>query len=141
MFDKITSKSINRRSLLSGVALFGAGIALAGCSTDQISSAQSEWATIIGEIQSAVANSASYVPTVESIAETAASLFGPQYDAIVVAGSAALNTIISTLTSVVAVLSPPAAGRLMLKLQGSSPSTPVTIGVTSSGVVVHGYKA
>lgn len=129
---------LTRRSLLSTAAI-GATIAVAGCSTAQIQQAQTDWANIVGEIQSAVAAAAKYVPTVESIAATAASLFGPQYTAIVTAGSAALNTIIATLTNVANALTPPASAALHARLRASSPNAPVTIGMTPAGVLVTGF--
>lgn len=131
---------ISRRSLLTSTALLGAA-ALAGCTTAQIASLQTSWATVVGQIQSAVATAAQYVPTIESIAATAASLFGPQYSAIVAAGSAAFNTIVAVLTNVVANLSPPASARLGARLRASSPQVPITIGKTPNGVIVHGWKA
>lgn len=132
---------MNRRSLLSGAALGAVGLAVAGCSTDQIASFETAWATVAGQIQSAVSTAAAYIPTIESIAATAASLFGPGYAALVQAGSAAFNAIVQTLINVVANLSPPASARLSAKLRASSPALPVTIGVTAAGVPVHGWKA
>lgn len=129
---------LTRRSLLSTAAV-GVTLAVAGCSTAQIQSAQASWATIVGQIQAAVASGAKYVPTVESIAATAASLFGLQYAAIVTASSAALNTIIATLTNVVGALTPPASAALRARLRASSPNAPVTIGTTPAGVVVSGF--
>lgn len=132
---------ISRRSFLTTAAVGATGLALASCTTAQIATAQAEWATIVGQIQSAVATAAQYVPTVESIAETAAGLFGPTYEAIVTTGVAAFNQIVATLTNVVTNLSPPASARLHARLRASSPSLPVTIGTTSTGIVVHGWKA
>jgi hypothetical protein len=134
------SKIVNRRALLSGAALLAGGVALAGCSAAQIASAEAQWATIVGQIQSAVAVGAQYIPTIESIVATAASLFGPGYAAIVQVGTAAFNQIVSTLTTIVTNLSPPAAARLRASLRGSAPSAPVTIGVTTGGVSVIGYR-
>ena len=131
---------ITRRSLLTSAALLG-GAALAGCSTAQIANVQATWASVAGQIQAAVANASTYVPTVESIIATAASLFGPQYAVIVAAGTAAFNQIVATLVNVVANLSPPAAARLGVRLRASSPQVPVTIGKTPAGVVIHGWRS
>ncbi len=79
----------------------------AGCSSAQIDEFKSQWATVAGEIQQAVATAAAYIPTIESIAATAASLFGPGYTAIVTAGSALFNQIVATLTNIVNNLAPP----------------------------------
>jgi hypothetical protein len=133
-------KSMSRRGMLSTAAVLVAGAALAGCSTTQIATAQADWATIVGNIQAAVAQAATYIPTVESIVETAAGLFGPTYAAIVAAGTAAFNQIVATLSNVVTSLTPAASSRLSARLRASSPLAPVTIGVTSTGVQVTGYK-
>ncbi len=137
---ELASKITSRRALLSGAALLAGGIALAGCSATQIATAQADWATIVGTIQSGVAAAAAYIPTVESIAATAASLFGPAYEAIVVAGSAALNQVIATLTNVIGVLAPPVVASLQRRLATSSRGAPISIGTTSTGVPVVGFK-
>lgn len=131
---------MNRRTLLTSAALGAGAITLGACSTAQIATAQADWASIVGAIQSAVATAATYIPTVESIAETAAGLFGPTYEALVTAGSAAFNQIVATLTNVVNNLSPAASARLSVRLKASSPIVPIVIGVTSTGVKVIGYK-
>lgn len=145
MLKEMTSKVLSRRGFLSSGAVLAGGLALAGCSTAQIASFETQWATVAGQIQQAVAAGLSaaqaYIPTIESIAETAAGLFGPTYAAIVTAGSAAFNQIVATLTNVVANLAPPASARLSARLSASSPAVPVTIGVTSTGVRVSGWKA
>jgi hypothetical protein len=131
---------MNRRKLFTTAALGATALALANCTATQIATAQADWASIVGSIQAAVASAATYIPTVESIAETAAGLFGPTYEALVTAGSAAFNQIVATLTNVVNNLSPAASGRLMARLKASAPNVPVVIGVTSTGVQVTGYK-
>ena len=131
---------MDRRKLLTSAALGAGAIALGACSATQIATAQADWASVVGSIQSAVATAATYIPTVESIVETAAGLFGPAYASLVAAGSAAFNQIVATLTNVVANLSPPAASHLRVRLRASSPNVPVVIGVTSTGVQVTGYK-
>jgi hypothetical protein len=130
---------LSRRKVLLATAAGGGALALAACSTAQIQQAQADWATLVGEIQAAVAAGAKYVPTIESIAATAASLFGPTYTAIVVAGSAALNQVIAVLENVVNNLTPPASARLKAKLKGTSLSAPVVIGTTPQGVTVTGF--
>ena len=145
MLNEMTSKVLSRRSMLSGVAVLAGGLALAGCSTAQIATFETQWATVAGQIQQAVADglaqAQAYIPTIESIAETAAGLFGPTYAAIVTAGSAAFNQIVATLTNVVNNLAPPAAARLSARLRASAPGAPVTIGTTATGVHVTGWKA
>jgi hypothetical protein len=141
MFDAITSKVVSRRSLLAGGAMLGAGVALAGCSTAQIQQAVSDWNNVVTVIQNAVSTGAAYIPTVETIAAEAASLFGPAYEAIVVAGSTALNQVIADLEGAVNGLSPAASVALHTKLRASSPGAPIAIGVApKSGVQVIGYK-
>ena len=132
--------NLSRRTLLTSVAP-GAALAVAGCSTAQVAQYQAEWATIVGDIQSGVAAVAKYVPSVESIAAEAAALFGPQYTAIVVAGSAALNEIVQVLINVANSLTPPASAKLRTRLRGTSPALKTTIGTTPQGVVVTGWAA
>lgn len=132
--------TISRRSLLTSAALLGA-VAVAGCSTAQITAFETQWASVASQIQQAVGVAAQYIPTIESIAATAASLFGPQYAALVTAGSAAFNAIVQTLINVVGALTPPAQAKLGARLLRSSPSLPITIGVTAAGVRVVGWKA
>lgn len=140
MLKEMTSKVVSRRSLLAGAALLGAGVALAGCSTTQIASFETAWASVAGTIQQAVAQASTYIPTIESIAATAAGLFGPSYATLVTIGSAAFNQIVAALTNVVNSLSPPASSRLMARLAASSASSPVYIGVTKGGVQVTGWS-
>lgn len=140
MLKEMTSKVMSRRSLLAGAAMLGAGVALAGCSTAQVASFETAWATVAGTIQQAVATASAYIPTIESIAETAAGLFGPAYASLVTIGSAAFNQIIAALTNVVNNLSPPASSRLNARLASSSASAPVYIGTTPSGVKVTGWS-
>jgi hypothetical protein len=132
--------NMSRRKLLTGVAVGAVAASVAACSTTQIASFESAWASIVDEVQSAVAAAAQYIPTVESIAQTAASLFGPAWQAAVAAGTVVVNQIITTLTSVVNSLTPPAVTSLRAKLRASSVAAPVVIGTTTGGVVVHGYK-
>jgi hypothetical protein len=139
---------INRRSFLMSTALLGAG-ALAGCTTSQIAALQQQWANVAGSIQSTVANVARYIPTIESIAQVAASIAGPGYATVVTAASALFNQIVAALTAVVgAAAPPPLALRRMALAPRSIPShlralmattTPVLIGTTSTGVNVAGW--
>lgn len=137
MFEKTPS----RRKFLATAAVLAGGLALAACSSDQIAQAEAEWASIAGDIQSAVAVAASYIPTIESIAATAASLFGPAYVTLVQVGSAAFNQVVTVLENIVANLTPPAAASLRRRLVASSPSVPVAVGVTQLGIQVNGWKA
>lgn len=146
--------TISRRSLLTSSALLGAA-ALAGCTTAQITSAVASWQTVESTIQNAVATAtagaSAYIPTLESIASVAASLFGPQYATIVTVGSTLINQIISALTAVVGVVAPPASSRHLMAVAHKPMSArlrtimattaPVLIGTTSIGVTVTGWKA
>jgi hypothetical protein len=131
---------LTRRTLLVSTAPAAAALAVAGCSTTQISSFETAWASIVDTVQAAVAQAASYIPTVESIAATAASLFGPAWQAAVAAGTVVVNQIIAVLTNVVTNLTPPASAALHAKLRASSVDAPVVVGTTSSGVIIRGYK-
>lgn len=137
----LNAKTTNRRAFLSGAAMLAGGIALAGCSTTQIASAESAWNAAIQTIQTAVSTASQYVPTVESIAETAAGLFGPTYEAIVTAGVSALNAVVAELTGAVSALTPPAASAMRARLRAVAPGVPVFIGVApKTGINVAGYK-
>lgn len=140
MFEKLASKALSRRTLLSGAAITVGGLAVASCTTAQIQEAQADWANVVGVIQQAVSTAAQYIPTVESIAATAASLFGPEYAALVQVGTAAFNQIVAVLTSVVENLPPSLSAKLGARLATSSRSLPVSIGVTSTGVAIAGYR-
>lgn len=136
-----------RRNLLTSAAGLGV-VALAGCTTttDPTTGVVTLGlnASVTDFIQSAVAAAAKYIPTVESIVATAAGLFGSQYAAIVTAGSAALNAVVSALTNVVTQLVPAAQAKMRARLRASSPTAPVAIGsiVVNGGTVitVHGYQ-
>lgn len=130
---------LTRRSLLASAAP-AVALAVAGCTTAQVAQFNTDWTTVVGAIQSAVATVAKYVPTVESIAATAASLFGPTYETAVQVGSAAFNTVIATLVNIVSNLTPPAAARLNARLRASAPSAAILIGTTPQGVTVTGFK-
>lgn len=132
---------ITRRKLLTTTALGATALAVVGCSTAQITAFETQWASVASLVQQAVSTAAQYIPTIESIAATAASLFGPQYVTLVTAGSAAFNQIVAALVNVVNNLAPPASARLMARLRASSPQVPVTIGRTAAGIVVTGWKA
>jgi len=132
---------ITRRKLLTTTALGATALTVAGCSTAQITAFETQWASVASLVQQAVSTAAQYIPTIESIAATAASLFGPQYVTLVTAGSAAFNQIVQALVNVVGNLAPPASARLMVRLRASSPTVPVTIGKTAAGVMVTGWKA
>lgn len=134
------NKVLNRRSLLSTVAVLAGAIALAGCSSDQIASAEASWNSVVSAIQSGVAKAAAYIPTIESIVATAASLFGPGYAAIVQVGTAAFNQVLATLVNVLNSASTPIVASARRRLMASSPQVPVVIGVTPMGIQVAGYR-
>ena len=131
---------LTRRTLLATVAPAAVALAVAGCSTTQIAGFETAWAAIVSEVQAGVAAAANYIPTIESVAATAASLFGPAWEAAVAAGSIVVNQIIATLVNVVGALTPPASHALRVRLRASSLNTPVVIGTTAGGVTVTGYR-
>ena|ERR1700722_1442532 len=96
---------LTRRSLLSSGAAGVASVTLAACATtiDPTTGATTYGLSpaTIAFIQNAVSLVKQYVPTLESIAGTAASLFGPQFAAVVSVGSAAINAVINTLIDLV----------------------------------------
>lgn len=137
-------KSMTRRNMLVLAAGVSATAAtLAGCVTNPATGQPELDPTVIDAIQNAVATVAQYIPSVESIAATAAGLFGPGYATIVQIGSAAINTLVSTLESAVSNLTPAAQGRLHARLRASAPSMAVSIGsimVNGQTITVTGYK-
>lgn len=135
--------TLSRRNLLMNAPLVGAaigGLALGGCSTTQIAAFESTWTQVVDTVQADVAAAAKFVPTVESIAATAASLFGPQWQGAVTAGTAVVNAIVTAITAAVTTLTPPASAALRARLRASSVSSPVAIGTTPQGVPVRGYR-
>lgn len=131
---------LSRRQLLSTAIPAAAAIAVAGCTTNATTGQPELDPSVIDAIQAGVAKIAQYIPAVESIAATAASLFGPGYAALVTLGSQAINTLISALSNVVTSLTPTQQARLHAKLKAAAPTVPVTIGVTPGGVTVIGYR-
>ena len=129
---------LSRRQLLVSAAP-AAALVVAGCATGPNGQPELDPA-VIDAIQAGVAKIAQYIPAVESIAATAASLFGSGYVAIVTIGSNAINALIQTLANVITNLTPPAQARLRAKLRTSSPLLPVSIGETSGGVPIIGYR-
>jgi hypothetical protein len=129
-------KSQSRTLLLAAVA----PAALAACATNPTTGAVTLDASVVTFIQNAVATAAKYIPTINSIATAAASLFGPGYVATVQFGSAAVNTVINALVGVVGTLSLAAASRLSSKLSVADPGTPVLIGRLRNGAPILGYR-
>jgi hypothetical protein len=136
---------MTRRKLLSSAVIGGGAVGLAACTTAQISTFETSWTAFVDQVQGLVNNAAGYIPIVESIAATMASLFGPTWTSAVALGTAVLNQVVAALTSVVANLAPPAVASLRSRLRRSSLRLPVIIGVLPpttympNGVVVHGY--
>lgn len=132
-----------REALMGGVtALAGAGaLTVAGCATTTNPTTGVTTfgldPTVIAFIQDAVNIAAKYIPAVESIAATAASLFGPAYAAAVTAGSAAVNTLIATLENLVPSL-PVGKAKVAAKFRAASkPLLGGTfVGYTKNGVPV-----
>jgi hypothetical protein len=104
--------NMSRRSLLStavplsAAALMGLSLASCASTTNPTTGAVTYGLdpAVIATITTGVQFIANYAPTIESIAATAAGLFGPGFAAVVVAGSAAVNAVISTLTNLVPTL-------------------------------------
>jgi hypothetical protein len=92
---------------------------------------------VVSFISSAVQQIASYLPAVESIAATAASLFGPAYATIVTAGSAAVNAVVQALTNLIPTAPAAASAKLSAKLKALATSaTGQLVGYTKLGVPV-----
>jgi hypothetical protein len=133
---------VSRRTLLSSIAPGAVAVSMGGCALFQQNANGSYGlsAAVITAIQNAVQAVAKYAPAVESIAATAASLFGAQYGAIVTVGSNAINQVIAYLQNLVA--NPPTLGA-RLKATGvyarygiPTPTSGVLVGYTKNGVPV-----
>lgn len=131
---------LSRRSLLKTSVTAVPAIALGGCGlfTQNANGSYSLSAAVVSVIQTAVQAVAQYAPAIESIAATAASLFGPAYSTIVTIGSTAINQVISYLENLVA--NPPALGaRLGAKAYtrlGIPLPTGSLVGYTKNGIPV-----
>jgi hypothetical protein len=103
-----------RRSLLSSGAAGVAAVTLAACAstTDPTTGVVTYGLStaVVAYIQSAVNYAKQYIPTIESIAATAISMFGPQFASVVAIGTTAINTVINTLINLIPGVAP-AAGR------------------------------
>lgn len=102
--------NVSRRTLLvralSSTALAGVAAAgLAGCATTTNPTTGAVTygldPSVVAQVQAVVAAVASYTPAIESIAATAAGLFGPAYTGLVTVGSAAVNTLEQALENLV----------------------------------------
>lgn len=125
---------LTRRTLLSSGAAIGASATLAACATTVSPTGVTTYGldpTVVAYIQSAVNFAKQYVPTIESIAATAISVFGSQYASIVAIGSAAINTIINTLINLIPGAAPAARRFHGMHLRG------VFIGWTTGHVPIY----
>jgi hypothetical protein len=131
-------QSVSRRHLFA-LGASASVAALGGCALFQQNANGSYGlsAAVIAFIQNAVQVAANYIPAIESIAATAASLFGAGYSAIVAVGSAAVNQIITYLENLVA--NPPTLGASRGRTYASfglpTPSGAL-VGYTKNGIPV-----
>ena len=131
---------LNRRTFLLGTTC----VALAGCSTTQIEDAQARWNKFVDQVTAQVAVGCNlyngYIPTVQTIANAVAAVYGPQTQLIVAGIIGSVNTVASTLCQAVANLPP---NTLSARLRGSSPNHPKvinTIVVNGQNDTVTGYS-
>lgn len=154
---------MNRRQLFTGAAAGALTLTAAGCSNFlgtgfgiQVNPGGSVQILLPDSVnqfvQKIVAGAAKYIPTVETIAQEAAALFGPAYSTIVTIGSNAINTVISALQRLTA--PPPSAPTTTTttkaiyvhrRLTGGTLTKKATldaqvIGMTAQGVVVYGVR-
>ena len=128
----------DKSKLLLAAAVVPAAF-MAGCATNPTTGAVTLDPNVVVVIQNAVATAAKYIPTLDSIALAAASLFGPAYVAVVQFGTTAVNTVINALVGVVTNLSPPASAKMRATLRAAAPGSPVLIGRLPNGAPVFGY--
>ncbi len=117
----------------------GASVAaLGGCGifTQNANGSYGLSAAVIAFVQSAVQTVAGYLPAIESIAATAASLFGPAYSSIVAIGSTAINQVITYLQNLIA--NPPSLGARLgaYRAVGAAVPSGKLVGYTKNGVPV-----
>ena len=123
---------LSRRSLMTRGAAVVASAALAACATTDPTTGVTSYglpASVIAYIQNIVAQIKAYIPTVESIAGTALSLFGPSYASIVAIGTAAIDTVISALTNLI---TPPVTASLRYGFRRRGRYGRVFVGWTSA---------
>lgn len=138
---------MTRRNLLTTASLGAAGVALAACGAGQLATFESQLSSLYNDVQNAVKLAQSYIPSIDSIAETLAGLFGPAWQTAITFGISLTNQVVAAIESALNVLAPPAASAKLHRM-GAAMGTLVTIGPvpgltnpkTGGGVIIVGYK-
>jgi hypothetical protein len=134
-------QNISRRNLFTlGAGASVAALGVGGCALFQENPNGSYGlsAAVIAFIQNAVSIANQYIPSIESIAAVAASLFGAAYVSAVQFGTAALNQVIAYLQNIVT--NPPVIGAAKLRSVYARLGVPlpsgVLVGYTKNGIPV-----
>ena len=130
--------------LLGSAAVVGGSFTLVGCvtnpTTGQLEINPAFVDGVISVLQSGCAVGLAFIPTVTSVADVVAALFGPAAVATVQLINGAVNQVASALCSAIPT---PVPSSLRLRLRSSSVGNPVLIGVitvNNTRVVVNGYQ-
>lgn len=139
--------TMTRRKLLTVAPVGVAAVGLAACSTSQLASVEAGLTNFYNDVQAGVNAAQSFIPAIDSIAETAAGLFGPAWQTTVTFGINLVNQVIASIEAALNNVPAPAAAA-KLKRMGAAHGTLVTIGpvpglinpATGTLVVITGYK-
>lgn len=132
---------MNRRKLLSTAAVGLPAIALAGCTSTQIASFEANWSSFVAKVQSLVNQAAGYIPTIQSIANQVAAMFGPTWQTAVALTNAVVNQVVAALQAIITAASPPAVSSFASRLNAAPPGVAVRVGTTKEGVTIYGYRS
>ena|ERR1700691_633251 len=137
---------LSRRTFLASTAIVPAGLALASCATNpttgQLEINPAFVDDVISLLQSGCAAGLAFIPTVSTVANVVAALFGPAVVATVQLVTGAAEQVASAICSAIPT-SAPAQARLAARLARSSVNLPIlvnTIKVNGQSVAVIGYR-
>ena len=101
---------LTRRHLFATAAPAVGAFALYGCA--DLATFEQSWSSFVATVQSYVSQAVTVIPTIEGIATTMASLFGPAWTGVVTLTEAVVNQVVAAITAAVTSLPPAAAARM-----------------------------
>lgn len=141
---------MNRRAFLSAAGIGALSVGAAGCSNIDWTQVQTAWNSFVDNVTQLVAAGCNtvqgFIPTVATIAEAVAALYGAGAEQFVAGIAGAVN---QTATSLCAAISGPKPASFRQRLALSSEAAPIIIGTVTvtpvnggppTPVVVHGYS-
>ena len=141
--------NMTRRKLLSGAVVGVPALALVGCATNPITGAPEINPQFVDDVISALQAGCNvglaFIPTVTSVSNVVASLFGPAATATVQLINGSIAAVAGAICSAVPTI-PAAQASLRRRLVGSTYRMPIYIGTTPpaayapGGVTIHGYQ-